>query len=1132
MESLRKINNKQKLPKIMKEFKVNDYLTLKLEKGQTNIYVGGRLFGQCKFLLLNIPVDEISLFDDIQSIDDAAERLGWTENGQQGADKYYIPAETEFWGHCSNIQAWVENDYDTSILHSNLSFPLLEVLKNSGDPVAIKVFKEEVVKRLKNPSSSVINYFLEMGLFNQFNNEEMELLLEESPEIIKNLYQYAHPESIKYIFTNLKEKFPIVFLRFAEKHLEKLIEREELDELSYFYYDINLTDVLKQMIKNPRLDIVRFILNEYDSQSEFPWNFFEDAKKYAKVELKEAIIKLIMEGEFRLFWFLRELRLLDLLHDNDIKRLIYEITPSLLDVLLDGDIKFNDYDAIEYFYKKREIFLEKSLKKAIFETLKEGKLKNLINLIIFQWIVGFEKEELSSIISDTKIQFYDKLGYFFNELPNEYFIGYNEQERVTQALQYFCNLFHKILEIDKHPFIVFFRKLHPQIKQFIIEFLQNFGDEGDYLTDKKIAGNILAELSEENYLEGTRYVKYEGNFYFLEENTLKMWNKGIESIKKIKGIENYRQLRLLNLGNNPIKKIEGIEKLTNLRILSFQRCQIEEITGLDSLENLEQLNLVDNNIKVIKGFENLRNLRKLNLENNFITEIIGIEMLENLEELNLQNNSITEITRLNTLENLESLNLSNAWIGRRSHHNKIKKLYGLQGLYNLRILNLGNSQYSPTDPSRVQIQDLNQISEIEGLEDLTNLEELILKNNNISRMHNLNHLKNLKQLNLQGNNITEISGLEGNLKNLTSLNLSHNQISEIENLENLTNLKYLLLDNNKISKLKNLKKLPNIERISILAGNNLPKPASSDLRGWNAAEYCKGENIVPIQEVELRGKRYEVILGTLFLRDKSIRDISEIKGLRDIKGLMILDLSNNHITRIKNLESFKNLRRLDLSWNKIGKIEGLKFLNNLESLNLFRNNIRKIEGLGNLTNLKSLWLPDNKISKIEGLEKLVNLESIHLGSNNISVIEGLESLCNLRALHLDSNKINKIQGLEHLYNLEELSLGQNEIKKIEGLENLTELKSLSIYRNQITEIQGIAHLKKLKTFSPGLRSEHKVPFKSYGSSGRRYVGYSLQKIGVDKEKGIIKCPNKNCEFYIYQEWETCPNCYTKIKELP
>ncbi|KKN07632.1 hypothetical protein LCGC14_1064990 [marine sediment metagenome] len=83
----------------MLEFKVNDYITLKLQGGKTNIYVKGQLFNQCKFLMINIPVEEISTFDEIESIDEATEKLDRTlENRSRSVT---IPPDVEFWGHCS-----------------------------------------------------------------------------------------------------------------------------------------------------------------------------------------------------------------------------------------------------------------------------------------------------------------------------------------------------------------------------------------------------------------------------------------------------------------------------------------------------------------------------------------------------------------------------------------------------------------------------------------------------------------------------------------------------------------------------------------------------------------------------------------------------------------------------------------------------------------------------------------------------------------------------------------------------------------------------------------------------------------------------------------------------------------------
>ena len=40
------------------EFKLNDYITLKLVGDQTNVYVNGERFMLCKRLVLNIPIEE------------------------------------------------------------------------------------------------------------------------------------------------------------------------------------------------------------------------------------------------------------------------------------------------------------------------------------------------------------------------------------------------------------------------------------------------------------------------------------------------------------------------------------------------------------------------------------------------------------------------------------------------------------------------------------------------------------------------------------------------------------------------------------------------------------------------------------------------------------------------------------------------------------------------------------------------------------------------------------------------------------------------------------------------------------------------------------------------------------------
>jgi len=183
------------------EFKVNEFITLKLEghyKGfleefwETIIYVKGERFDQCKFLLLEIPVDEVKTLDQIESIDEAAEKLDRSLEPVHGPIMK-IPPDVEFWGHCSNLQVWFENDYDSRLLHRNLAFPLLKKLTEAGDPLAGKVFKEEIAKRLEKSSPTVIEYLINEKYFNFLNQEEIESLLEKSEsKLLENLVSLGY----------------------------------------------------------------------------------------------------------------------------------------------------------------------------------------------------------------------------------------------------------------------------------------------------------------------------------------------------------------------------------------------------------------------------------------------------------------------------------------------------------------------------------------------------------------------------------------------------------------------------------------------------------------------------------------------------------------------------------------------------------------------------------------------------------------------------------------------------------------------------------------------------------------------------------------------------------------------------
>ena len=166
-------------------FKINKYITLRLEDSKSKIYIGGNIFQQCKYLLLDILIDETRDYGDIESIDEAEEKLQTPMATRRTLESEITP-EAEFWGHCSNIQAWAKFGYDTRILHRNLAFPMLKALVDAGDPQAKKVFKEEIAKRLESGYPSVVLYLESEGYLNYLDNEELDAVLE-SPTFLNNI---------------------------------------------------------------------------------------------------------------------------------------------------------------------------------------------------------------------------------------------------------------------------------------------------------------------------------------------------------------------------------------------------------------------------------------------------------------------------------------------------------------------------------------------------------------------------------------------------------------------------------------------------------------------------------------------------------------------------------------------------------------------------------------------------------------------------------------------------------------------------------------------------------------------------------------------------------------------------------
>jgi len=258
----------------IRQFEINKYLKLKLEGGRTNIYVNNRRFIQCMYLLLNIPIKKIEDYDEIGSIDEAAVKL----NRSMERNHRKVPPETEFWGHCSNIQAWADNQYDTRILHRNLAFPLLKALVDAGDPIAKRKFKEEIAMRYATGHPTVIRFLTQNGYLHYLTEDEFESMLidldfpsidEYSRKILPFLNNLEDHESIKQI---------------------KQLTTSFVNRFRFKYKYLILLKTIEKVPESKRQKFIEIMYNKYKSNRSFPLLKFLDK---AQINFDDLDLKII-----------------------------------------------------------------------------------------------------------------------------------------------------------------------------------------------------------------------------------------------------------------------------------------------------------------------------------------------------------------------------------------------------------------------------------------------------------------------------------------------------------------------------------------------------------------------------------------------------------------------------------------------------------------------------------------------------------------------------------------------------------------------------------------------------------------------------------------------------------------------
>jgi len=173
---------------------------------------------------------------------------------------------------------------------------------------------------------------------------------------------------------------------------------------------------------------------------------------------------------------------------------------------------------------------------------------------------------------------------------------------------------------------------------------------------------------------------------------------------------------------------------------------------------------------------------------------------------------------------------------------------------------------------------------------------------------------------------------------------------------------------------------------------------------------------VPNQEyITLHGVQYQVRSKSLELKNKAIKDLSEIEGI----------------------EKLWYLKKLDLSYNTLTSIEGLEFLINLKVLKLNDNQIQSLANLKPLKNLKKLYLNNNQLKAFNEDYLPDNLEHIDIANNPIEKFN-IYTRSTYTVLHIGSKKSYPKQELKRLKQvMKRIKSSQVRIHKVKHKVNFT-----------------------------------------------------------------------------------------------
>ena len=390
--------------------------------------------------------------------------------------------------------------------------------------------------------------------------------------------------------------------------------------------------------------------------------------------------------------------------------------------------------------------------------------------------------------------------------------------------------------------------------------------------------------------------------------------------------------KVVNL-NMELVSMDYLNCFSNLKMLELNKPEFFTVKlVLPSLERIHIRGWMSNRIQGQISFSQLeacKQLKSINLELRIeALNLNGIGKLEFLEELQLTELSglkIKDLQELSTCKRLKKLNIQQAYGTDVKHRNKIDALDGLEQL---------------TDLEEIEFQ-FTEIKSTAALKGMGWLKEIVIESNDsLVEFIPPSNAEKLERLSLSDcPNLAVIA--EAVFPSVLSFNMYKTGFKSFPELKGVTKFSNLEIDY--CQSLENLDGMANITAID--DDNELDLGDCNKLKDISGIAHIAG---VGITIGTSRIPDIKVPNGVTYLKASELKTL---EGISTFGSLEKLDISSSAVTNLTALQDLKNLKILNLkSIDKLKTLKGLETLSSLEQLILLET--KHLEDISALEELK------------------------------------------------------------------------------------------------------------------------------------------------------------------------------------